>query len=58
MRQNFFDSLFFAIADFIDNTLVMGGDWHLVLNNQLDKDGYPLHSNRNAKEMLKFYTNL
>ena len=58
MRQNLFDSLFFAINDFIDNNLVIGEDWHLVLNNQLDKDRYPLHSNRNSKERLKSYTNL
>ena len=57
-EPKFFDSLFSAIADFTDNDLVMDGDWNLPLNNQLDKDGGPLHSNRNFKERLKSYLNI
>jgi len=31
------------------------GDWNLVLQNPLDKDGDQKHSNINAKERLKAY---
>ena len=57
-EPKFFDSLFFAIADLTDNDSVMGWDWSLVLNNRLDKDGGPPHSNRNSKERLKSYMNI
>ena len=40
-EPKFFDSLFSAIADFTDNDLVMVGNWNIVLNSRLDKDGGP-----------------
>ena len=35
----------------------MAGDWNLVLNDQLDKDEGPVHTNNASKECLKSYIN-
>ena len=37
--------------------MVLAGDWNLVLNDQLDKDGSPVHTNSASKECLKSYIN-
>ena len=54
-EPKFFDSLFSAITEFPNNDLILAGDWNLVLNNQLDKDGRHPHANKNSKERLKSY---
>ena len=54
-EPEFFDSLFSAIAGFSNADLILGGDWNLVLNDHLDKDGGPSHANKNSKERLKSY---
>ena len=51
----FFDSLFSVIANFSHNDLILAGDWNVVLNDTLDKDGGPQHVNRNSKEKIKSY---
>ena len=39
-------TLFFpTVVNFSKHNLVLGGDWNLVLNNKLDKDGGPAQSN-------------
>ena len=50
-----FLTLFSAITEFPNNDLILAGDWNLVLNNQLDKDGRHPHANKNSKERLKSY---
>ena len=54
-EPKFFDFLFSAITKFPNNDLILAGDWNLVLNNQLDKDGKHPHANKNSKERLKSY---
>ena len=54
-EPKFFDSLFSAITEFPNNDLILAGDWNLVLNNQLDKDGKHPHANKSSKERLKSY---
>ena len=47
--------MFSAITEFPNNDLTLAGDWNLVLNNQLDKDGRHPHANKNSKVRLKSY---
>ena len=54
---NFFDTYFTKVNNFSNANLILGGDWNLVLNVLLDKDGGPPHANRKSKERLKFYMN-
>ena len=46
----FLDSLFSVIANFSHTDLILAGDWNVVWNNTLDKNGGPPHVNRNSKE--------
>ena len=52
---NFFDTFFSKVNNFSNANLILGGDWNLVLNDLLDKDGGPSHANRKSKERLKSY---
>ena len=54
-KPAFFDSLFSVIANFSHTDLILAGDWNVVLNDTLDKDGGPPHVNRNSKEKIKSY---
>ena len=54
---NFFDTFFTKVNNFSNANLVLGGDWSLVLNDSLDKDGGPPHANRKSKECFKSYIN-
>ena len=49
----FFDSLFSVIANFSHIGLMLAGDWNVVLNDILYKDGGSPHVNRNSKEKIK-----
>ena len=51
----FFDSLFSVIANFFHTDLILAGDWNVVLNDTLDKDGGPQNVNKNSKEKIKSY---
>ena len=51
----FFDSLFSVITNFSHTDLILAGDWNVVLNDTLDKDGDPPYVNRNSKEKTKSY---
>ena len=44
-EPTFFDPFFSAAVNFSKHDLVLGKDWNLVLDNKLDKDGDPIHSN-------------
>ena len=52
---NFFDTFFTKVYNFSNANLILGGDWNLVLNDLLDKDGGLPHANRKSKERLKSY---
>ena len=51
----FFDSLFSAIANFSHTDLILAGDWNVVLNDTLDKDGGPPHVHRISEEKIKSF---
>ena len=55
--SNFFDTFFTEGNNFSKANLILGGDWNLVLNELLDKDGGLFYANRKSKERLKFYVN-
>ena len=57
-RTNFFDAFFSTVGNFSEHDLVLGGDWNLVLDNKLDKDGGPIHSNQLSEERIKLYLNV
>ena len=38
-KLTFFDAFFSTVVNFSKHDLVLGGDWNLVLDNKLDKDG-------------------
>ena len=57
-EPTFFDALFSTVVNFTKHDLVLGGDWNLVLDNKLDKDGGPAHSNQLSKEKVKSYLNV
>ena len=57
-EPRFFDNFFSSIANFSQSDIVLGGDWNLVLDNQLDKDGGPTHGNKVSKQTLISYMNL
>ena len=46
--SNFFVIFFTKVNNFSNASLILGGDWNLVL-----KDGGPPHANRKSKERLK-----
>ena len=52
---NFFDTVFTEVSNSFNANLILGGDWNLVLNDLLDKDGGPPYSNQKSKERLKSY---
>ena len=52
-----FDNLFSILSNFSKHDVVLAGDWNLVLYDQLDKDGGPVHTNSASKECLKSYIN-
>ena len=54
---NFFDIFFTEGNNFSKANLILGGDWNLVLNDLLDKDGGLFYANRKSQERLKFYIN-
>ena len=54
---NIFDTFFTKVNNFSNANQILGGDWNLVLNNLLDKDGGPSYANRKSKERLKSYIN-
>ena len=54
----FFDTFFSTVVTFSKHELVLGRDWNLVLDNKLDKDGGPIHSNQLSKENIKSYLNV
>ena len=56
-EPKFFDNLFSILSKFSKRDVVLAGDWNLVLNDQLDKDGGPVHTNSALKECLKSYIN-
>ena len=41
-EPTFFDALFSTVVNFTKHDLVLSGDWNLVLDNKLDKDGAQL----------------
>ena len=57
-EPTFFDALFSTVVNFTKHDLVLGGDWNPVLDNKLDKDGGPAHSNQLSKEKVKSYLNV
>ena len=49
-------TLFFStVVNFSKHNLVLGGDWNVVLDNKLDKDGRPVRSNQLSKEKVESY---
>ena len=56
-EPKFIDNLFSILSNFSKHDVVLAGDWNLVLNDQLDKDGDPVHTNSASKECLKSYIN-
>ena len=50
MNQLFLTLFFSTVPNFLKHDLVLGGDWNLVLDNKLDKDGSLIHSNQLSKE--------
>ena len=58
----FFGFLFSVIANFSHDDLILAGDWIVVSNDVLNKDGGPPHVNKNLKEKVKsiwiFFLNL
>ena len=46
----FFNPIFSTVVNFSKHDSVLGGDWNLVLDNKLDKDGGPAHSNQLSKK--------
>ena len=45
-KPKFFDNVFFSIlSNFSQHDVVLTGYWNLVLNDQLNKDGGPVHTN-------------
>ena len=56
-EPKFFDNLFSILSKFSKHEAVLAGDWNLILNDQLDKDGGPVHTNSASKECLKSYIN-
>ena len=52
-ESKFFDNIFFIFSKFSKQDVVLAGDWNLVLNDQLDKDGGPVHTNSASKECVK-----
>ena len=53
----FFDGLFSTLSDFSSLDYILAGDWNVVLDNQIDKDGGPKHANKLSRERLKSYIN-
>ena len=49
------DSFFSVIANSFHANLILAGDWNVVLNDTLDKDGGPPHVNRKSKEKVQSY---
>ena len=56
-EPSFFDSLFSVISGFAKSDLILGGDWNVVFDDQLDKHQGSIYSNKKAKEKLKSYIN-
>jgi len=54
----FFDGIFCDRAQFPKADIILGGDWNLELNNELDMDGGSTHANKLAKNFLQSYINL
>ena len=50
MNQLFLTFFFSTVLNFLKHDLVLGGNWNLVLDNKLDKDGGLIHSNQLSKE--------
>ena len=53
----FLDGLFSTLSDFSSLDYILAGDWNVVLDNQIDKDGGPKHANNLSRERLKSYIN-
>ena len=49
-NPTFFNPFFSTVVNFTKHDSVLGGDWNLVLDNKLDKDGGPAHSNQLSKK--------
>ena len=45
MTQISFNTFFTEVSNFSNANLILGGDWNLVLNDLLHKDGGPPHAN-------------
>ena len=56
-EPKFFDNLFSILSNFSKHGVVLAGDWNLVLSDQLDKDGGPVHTNSASKKCLTPYIN-
>ena len=54
-ETKFFDNFFSILSNFSKHDVVLAGDWNLILNDQQDKDGCPVHTNSASKECLKSY---
>ena len=53
----FFDGLFSTLSDFSSLDYILAGDWNVVLDNQIDKNGGPKHANKLSRDRLKSYIN-
>ncbi len=51
----FFINLFAVLDSFSDASIIIGGDFNLVLDNVLDQNGSKKHRNRKARESLLQY---
>ena len=51
---NFFDTFFTEVNNFSNANLILG-DWNLLLNDLLDKNGGPSRAYQILKERLKSY---
>ena len=53
----FFDGLFSTLSDFSSLDYILAGDWNVILDNQIDKDGGPKHANKLSRDRLISHIN-